>query len=89
METLLIAVVTAFGLIVGGTLPVLIGTSRRTKEMHSELTPNGGASIKDSISRIEARIGRIEAWNDQHELRDTIFQEYVHKKLLLREEQSP
>ena len=75
------SLIAAVGVVLAATIPALVNVSRRTKQMYSELTPNGGASVKDAVDRIEHRVGRIEAWNDQHELRDTVFEEYVHREM--------
>lgn len=79
--TAVAAIITALGLILASVIPAMVNVSRRTKDMHAELTSNGGSSIKDGVDRIEQRVARIEAWNDQHEIRNTVFEEYVHDRI--------
>lgn len=35
-------------------------------DVHAEMTPNHGSSLRDAVNRIETRVNRIEARQDEH-----------------------
>lgn len=60
-DTVLVAVISAFGLILSGVLVELVRNRRQQRDMVerqqvvvSEVTPNGGKSLRDAIDRLAA-----------------------------------
>ena len=49
------------GLAASGTLFVTINTRRDTKALKAEFKPNGGSSLKDAVSRVEAKLHGVDA----------------------------
>lgn len=58
-EPVMVAVVSALGLVLSGVLVELIRARKRQDKVVAEVTPNGGGSMRDIAARIEAQVDRI------------------------------
>jgi hypothetical protein len=65
-EAVLIAVVTATGLVLSGVLVELIRARKRTDTVVQAVTPNGGTSMADSVHRIEAEVHELRTIQTRH-----------------------
>lgn len=66
-DAVLIALIAAVGGLLSAILVELIRARKNTARVVSEVTPNGGSSIKDAVGRIEVQVREIRA--EQGEIR--------------------
>ena len=65
-DPVLIAIISALGLILSGVLVEAVRTRRRTDAVLSSVTPNGGASLRDAVDRIGRQVEAIGAEQNRH-----------------------
>jgi hypothetical protein len=58
-DAVMVAIVSAVGLILSGVLVELVRARRRQDQVVKEVTPNGGGSMRDIAARIESQVDRI------------------------------
>jgi len=58
-DAVLIAVISAMGLVLSGVLVELIRTRKQATKVAHEVTPNGGSSLRDAVARIEADVTKV------------------------------
>ncbi|HEY0638708.1 MAG TPA: hypothetical protein VGD67_13745 [Pseudonocardiaceae bacterium] len=58
-DAVLIAVISAFGLVLSGVLVEMVRNRRQTTKVAAEVSPNGGSSLRDAVARIEADVTRV------------------------------
>lgn len=54
-----VALISALALIMSGCLVELIRARKATAKISAEVQPNGGGSMRDMVSRIEAQVDKI------------------------------
>lgn len=58
-DAVVIAVISAVGLILSGVLVELIRARKRQDKVVAEVSPNGGGSIRDAVDRIEKQVDKV------------------------------
>lgn len=65
-EAVIIAIVSAVGLVMSGVLVELIRARKRQETVVHEVQPNSGGSLRDAVNRMASRIDSLHTKVDDH-----------------------